>query len=104
MVTITLLLLYRRWRILRMRQGLSHQGTTTGIRVSLDISIHRYILKAMDENHKKTFTISLRLPDGWSKPVPNQDPERCDLDSARLWIGPGCQIYCDLVHLRSESE
>jgi hypothetical protein len=42
--------------------------------------------------------ISLRLADGWSKPVRNEDPERCDLDGARLWIGPGDQIYCDLVH------
>ena len=24
--------------------------------------------------------------------------ECCDIDGARLWIGPGGQIYCDLIH------
>ena len=40
----------------------------------------------------------LRIPKGWSKPVPNQSPETCDLCGAKLWIGPGNQIYCDLEH------
>lgn len=53
----------------------------------------------MAEDNKKPLTISLRLPNGWSKPVANKDPEHCDLDGARLWIGPGGQIYCDSVHL-----
>jgi hypothetical protein len=30
--------------------------------------------------------------------VENKDKERCDIDGERLWIGPGNQIYCDLVH------
>lgn len=64
----------------------------------LDISIYRYILKAMTENPKKALTISLRLPEGGSKPVQNVDSEKCDIDGAKLWISPGGQIYCDLVH------
>jgi len=42
--------------------------------------------------------IYLRIPKGWSKPVTNQSKETCDLDGARLWIGPGNQIYCDQEH------
>jgi len=42
--------------------------------------------------------IYLRIPKGWSKPVRNQSDETCDLDGARLWIGPGNQIYCDQEH------
>ena len=42
--------------------------------------------------------IYLRIPKGWSKLVPNQSKETCDLDGARLWIGPGNQIYCDQEH------
>jgi hypothetical protein len=42
--------------------------------------------------------IFLRIPKGWSKPVQNKGRETCDLDGARLWIGPGSQIYCDLEH------
>ena len=42
--------------------------------------------------------IYLRIPKGWSKPVSNQGRETCDLDGARLWIGPGNQIYCDQEH------
>jgi len=42
--------------------------------------------------------IFLRIPKGWSKPVQNQGREACDLDGARLWIGPGNQIYCDQEH------
>jgi len=42
--------------------------------------------------------IYLRIPKGWSKPVPNRSKETCDLDGARLWIGPGNQIYCDQQH------
>jgi hypothetical protein len=39
-----------------------------------------------------------RLAKGWSRPVENKDKEKCDVDGARLWIGPGDQIYCDSVH------
>jgi hypothetical protein len=42
--------------------------------------------------------IFLRIPKGWSRPVPNQSRETCDLDGAKLWIGPGNQIYCDQEH------
>ena len=42
--------------------------------------------------------INLRIPKGWSQPVLNQSDETCDLDGARLWIGPGNQIYCDQEH------
>jgi hypothetical protein len=42
--------------------------------------------------------IFLRIPKGWSKPVENQNRGTCDLDEAKLWIGPGGQIYCDLEH------
>jgi hypothetical protein len=42
--------------------------------------------------------VYLRIPKGWSKPVQNQSRETCDLDGARLWIGPGNQIYCDQQH------
>ena len=52
----------------------------------------------MKEHPNEPLMISLRLADGWSKPVRNEDHERCDFDGARLWIGPGDQIYCDLVH------
>jgi hypothetical protein len=47
---------------------------------------------------KKPLQIYRRLQDGWSERVTNQDPERCDLDGERLWIGPGEQIYCDATH------
>ena len=53
----------------------------------------------MIEDPEKTVPISLRLLEGWSKPVENRDPENCDIDGARLWISPGGQVYCDLVHL-----
>lgn len=42
--------------------------------------------------------IFLRIPKGWSKPVPNRSQVTCDLDGAKLWIGPGNQIYCDQHH------
>lgn len=42
--------------------------------------------------------IFLRIPKGWSKPIENRGKETCDLDGAKLWIGPGDQIYCDLEH------
>lgn len=42
--------------------------------------------------------IYLRIPKGWSKPVENRSRETCDLDGAKLWIGPGNQIYCDQEH------
>jgi hypothetical protein len=42
--------------------------------------------------------IFLRIPKGWSKPVENKDKEKCDLCGAKLWIGPGEQIYCDQQH------
>jgi hypothetical protein len=35
---------------------------------------------------------------GWSKPVENTGMETCDIDGAKLWIGPGEQIYCNLEH------
>ena len=28
----------------------------------------------------------------------NTGKETCDLDGAKLWVGPGNQIYCDLEH------
>jgi len=42
--------------------------------------------------------ISLRLPKGWSKKVENKDMNKCDFCGAKLWIGPGNQIYCDAEH------
>jgi hypothetical protein len=42
--------------------------------------------------------IFLRIPKGWSKPVENKDSDKCDIDGAKLWIGPGDQIYCNLEH------
>ena len=42
--------------------------------------------------------IYLRITKGWTKPVQNRNKETCDLDGARLWIGPGDQIYCDQEH------
>jgi hypothetical protein len=42
--------------------------------------------------------IYLRIPKGWSKPVDNRSREICDLCGAKLWIGPGNQIYCDQLH------
>jgi type I restriction enzyme R subunit len=33
--------------------------------------------------------IRLRTQTGWSKLVVNKDKQRCDIDEARLWIGPG---------------
>ena len=42
--------------------------------------------------------IFLRIPKGWSKPVENRGKKTCDLDGAKLWIGSGEQIYCDLEH------
>jgi hypothetical protein len=42
--------------------------------------------------------ISRRLAKGWSKSAENENKERCDIDGAKLWIGPGNQAYCDLVH------
>jgi hypothetical protein len=42
--------------------------------------------------------IFLRIPKGWSKLVENKGTEACDMDGAKLWVGPGEQIYCDLEH------
>lgn len=42
--------------------------------------------------------ISLRLPNGWSKPVENKNKQKCDTCGAKLWIGPGDQIYCNAEH------
>jgi hypothetical protein len=42
--------------------------------------------------------IFLRMPKGWSKPVENKSKETCDIDGAKLWVGPGSQVYCDLQH------
>jgi hypothetical protein len=38
------------------------------------------------------------IPKGWSKPIDNQGKNTCDIDGAKLWIGPGDQIYCDSDH------
>jgi hypothetical protein len=54
----------------------------------------------MSKRSTKPLVISRRLPDGWARGVENRDPKRCDLDGAPLYIGPGDQIYCDLVHNR----
>ena len=48
--------------------------------------------------------IRKRLASGWSKPVENKQREHCDTDGARLWLGPGDQVYCDLVHDLREVE
>lgn len=64
----------------------------------LDISMGRRILESMTDKPRKALKISLRLPGGWSKPIENLDFEECDIDGAQLWIGPGGQIYCDLMH------
>ena len=42
--------------------------------------------------------IYLRTSKGWSRPVPNRSRDTCDWCGARLWIGPGHQIYCDQHH------
>ena len=42
--------------------------------------------------------VFLRISKGWSKPVENNDKETCDIDGARLRMGPGNQTYCDLEH------
>jgi hypothetical protein len=42
--------------------------------------------------------ILLRMLKGWSKPVENKSKEKCDIDGAKLWVGPGSQVYCDLEH------
>jgi hypothetical protein len=42
--------------------------------------------------------INRRLAKGWSGPVENKHRDKCDIDGAKVWIGPGDQIYCDLVH------
>ena len=51
--------------------------------------------------------IFLRIPKGWSKPTNNTNEEKCDFCGAKLWIGPGNQIYCDSEHdlkaVKSES-
>jgi len=46
--------------------------------------------------------IYLRIPKGWSKPVENKGKETCDIEGAKLWIGPGDQIYCDLEHSQKD--
>jgi len=30
--------------------------------------------------------------------VANRSRETCDACGAKLWIGPGSQIYCDQIH------
>jgi hypothetical protein len=52
----------------------------------------------MNNQQNEAFKISLRLKNGWSKPVDNFNRQLCDIDGARLWMGPGGQIYCDLIH------
>jgi hypothetical protein len=64
----------------------------------LDIPYGGSILKLMEKTSRKPLLISRRLPNGWSNRIENKDPHQCDLDGARLWIGPGDQVYCDLVH------
>jgi len=48
--------------------------------------------------------IILRIPKGWSKPVENKGKETCDIDGAKLWTGPGDQIYCDMEHSLKDAE
>jgi hypothetical protein len=48
--------------------------------------------------------IFLRIPKGWSKPVENKGKETCDIDGAKLWIGPANPIYCDLEHSPKDVE
>jgi hypothetical protein len=47
--------------------------------------------------------IFLRISKVWSKPVENRNKEMCDIDGAKLWVGPGDQIYCDLGHDSKET-
>ena len=47
---------------------------------------------------EKTMKIFFRIPKGWSKPTENKGANTCDIDGAKLWIGPGNQIYCDSEH------
>ena len=47
---------------------------------------------------EKTMKIFFRIPKGWSKPIENHSKNTCDIDGAKLWIGPGDQIYCDSDH------
>jgi hypothetical protein len=54
--------------------------------------------RPMNTPKNKTQKIYLRLTNGWSEPVENGSEERCDVDGALLWIGPGGQIYCNLIH------
>lgn len=67
-----------------------------------DSFCHSPKLKAMAEKPRK-LKIARRLLNGWSGRVENRDPEKCDLDGAKLWINPGGQLYCDLVHDQKES-
>jgi hypothetical protein len=52
----------------------------------------------MERALSRPLVISRRLRGGWERGVENKDQKRCDIDGAPLWIGPGDQIYCDLVH------
>jgi hypothetical protein len=47
---------------------------------------------------EEAMEIFFRIPKGWSKPIENQGKNTCDIDGAKLWIGPGNQIYCDCDH------
>lgn len=46
----------------------------------------------------KAVKIFLRTKKGWSRPVENESPKKCDFDGAALHVGPGDQVYCDLEH------
>jgi hypothetical protein len=71
---------------------------TPKARRGLDIPFGGSILKLMEKKPRKLLIISRRLPNGWSDRIENKNLHECDLDGAKLWIGPGDRVYCDLVH------
>lgn len=42
--------------------------------------------------------IALRTATGWTPRVKNIKKNHCDICGAKLWAGPGKQIYCDVEH------
>jgi hypothetical protein len=71
----------------------------------LENSFLRLLLKsnALFTQTEKCYTervmkVFFRIPKGWSKPIENESKNTCDIDGAKLWIGPGDQIYCDSDH------
>ena len=54
---------------------------------NLKLCFNRYVME-----------VYLRISKGWSRPVANRSRETCDACGAKLWIGPGSQIYCDQIH------